>query len=163
MPLSNGVNHCICRSSNARNSLSIGTKTVWENLPAIVVRQRPHSCPDHFSGRKNNLQSGMEGPMITIRCVSHSSVKGVSQYRTTSKVRDIDPQVLVAPGLDLLIECIESHPRLHQAGTIVRVDVEDLVHAPPKIDDDGSANAGCCPTIANYTELALDKASQWIR
>jgi len=95
--------------------------------------------------------------MIAIGSVSYTSVKGVSHDRTTAKVWDIDPQVLVALGLDLLVERIESHPRLHQAGAVVRIDVEDLVHAPSKIDHDGSANAGSCPTVANYTEMASDE------
>lgn len=84
----------------------------------------------------------MTSPMVSIWRVSNTSVKSVTNDRSTADIRSIDPEMIVTLGLDLLIERVERDTRLNETRVVLGADVQDLAHASSEVNDDRASNSG---------------------
>ena len=83
----------------------------------------------------------MNTPMVTVWSITDTSVQGVTYNGPSTKVRAVDPD-LVASLANFLVERVECDSWLDETGTVIWVDVEDLVHSLSKVNYHGATNSG---------------------
>lgn len=87
--------------------------------------------------------------MVPIRRITNTTVNGVAEHGPAAKVGNVDPQVLVASTLNLLIKGIERDARFYEAGARIGIDVENLGHALAKIHDNTASDSGGSTAVAD--------------
>lgn len=95
----------------------------------------------------------MHGPVVTIGGVSNATVYGVAHDGATTKIWNVNPQIVVAPRLNSLVKGVERDTRLNQARAIMRIDVEDLVHSSTEVDNDGSPDSWSSAAISHCNQM----------
>jgi hypothetical protein len=105
--------------------------------------------------------------MISIWCVPNATLNSVANYRTTSKIGNIDPefvtqvvfdQVIVEIAVEMSTNTLDlnvkdlhkSHSRLNKGKCTIDVDVQDLCHILTHIETYTSRNSGCMMLVLEF-------------
>lgn len=91
----------------------------------------------------------MTREMVSIRRITNAAVDGIAEYGSAPKIGNVNPQVLVASTLNLLIKGIERDARFYEASARMGIDVEDLGHALAKIHDNTASDSGGSTAVAD--------------
>jgi hypothetical protein len=89
----------------------------------------------------------MDHEVVSIGGVPHTSLNGISQNTPTTQVRDINREAQTSL-FDLVVEALECHSRFHQSKSSRLVDLENLIHSPPKVNHNRTSDTGCCAAIS---------------
>lgn len=87
--------------------------------------------------------------MVPIRRITNTAVDGIAEYGSTPEIGNVNPQVLVASTLSLLITGIERDARFYEASARMGIDVEDLNHALAKIHENTASDSGGSTAVAD--------------
>jgi len=87
--------------------------------------------------------------MVTIGGIPDAAVQGVAHYGTTTKVRHVNPHMIISQFSDSLVEGVERNAGFNQACIIIGIDLEDLVHPSAEIDDNRASDSWGGATISH--------------
>src|SRR5579871_1862457 len=83
--------------------------------------------------------TAVHAKVVTIRGISNSSIQCIPQYRSTPKIRHIDPQFLpLIPNR--FIKSKIRHPRFQKRKTTLIIQCKNFIHPPPQINENTSSN-----------------------
>ncbi len=91
------------------------------------------------------------------------SINCVSNHRATTHIWGIYPQVVVPPPFNLFVKGEKGDAGLDQTGIVIWIDIQDLVHPSPEVNQDRAPNARRCSTIANYELMISVSVDSYLR